>query len=234
MPAAARTIARPAQFDRTSQHRRAMLAKIQIARKDLAMDEDDYRQIVFDKTGRTSLKEASEADLAQVLDVMKAKGFKPIARAGKVAAAQHPMARKARALWISLYHLGEVHNPSEQALEAFACRQLKCDKLVWARQSDAFRLIEALKSWAVRSGWTQHNRATQKPLYPIERQASLCEAILVKLKAAGHVPQDWALHDAMWKLCGEENAREHSWSAEDYARLAQQLGAKLREMGGAT
>ena len=55
-----------------------MLAKIQIARTDLAMDEDDYRQIVFDKTGRTSLKEANDGDLHNVLEVMKAKGFKPV------------------------------------------------------------------------------------------------------------------------------------------------------------
>ena len=232
MRAATNTIARPAQFDRANQHRRAMIAKIQIARKDLAMDEDDYRQIVFDKTGRTSLKEASEADLARVLDVMKAKGFRPIAKTGAVAAAQHPMARKARALWISLYHLGVVHNASEQALEAFAARQLKCDKLVWARQSDAFRLIEALKDMARRSGWLQHSPATQKPLDPLGLQISLCNAILAKLKAAGYVPDSWALHDAMWKLCGEENARERAWSTEDYARLAAQLGAQLRQMGG--
>ncbi|MFX8708345.1 regulatory protein GemA, partial [Acinetobacter baumannii] len=71
----------------------------------------------------------------------------------------HPMARKARALWISLHKLGVVHNPSEQALEAFAKRQLGCEKLVWARQSDAYRLIEALKSMAERAGWRQHNIA---------------------------------------------------------------------------
>lgn len=232
MRAATKTISRPARFDRASQHRRAMLAKIQIARKDLAMDEDDYRQIVLDKTGRISLKEASEADLASVLDVMKSKGFRPISKVGKVIAAQHPMARKARALWISLYHLGVVHNSSEQALEAFACRQLRCEKLVWARQSDAYRLIEALKSMALRGGWKQHSTATQKPLDPLGLQISLCNAILTKLKAAGHVPEDWALHDAMWKLCGEDNARERPWGTEDYGRLAAQLGAKLRQMGG--
>lgn len=224
--------ARPAQFDRTQQHRRSMLAKIQIARKDLAMDEDDYRQIVFDKTGRTSLKEASERDLHDVLEVMKAKGFRPLAKIGQVAAAQHPMAKKARALWISLYHLGAVHNPSEQALEAFGKRQLKCDKLVWARQSDAYLLIEALKGMAVRHGWLQQDLARQKPLTPIGLQAGLCQAILAKLKAGGHAPAEWGLHDAMWKLCGEENARDQAWTAEAYQRLAAQLGAKLRELGG--
>ncbi len=223
----------PAQFDQASQHRRAMLAKVQIARKELAMDEDDYRQIVFDKTGRTSLKLASEVDLHAVLEVMKSKGFHPTGKGGRVAAAQSPMARKARALWISLYQLGVVHNPSEQALEAFAKRQIGCDKLVWAKQSDGYLLIEALKNMAIRSGWAQHNRATQKPLDALGLQAGLCDAILNRLKAGEHVPADWALHDAAWKLCGETNDREHAWSAEDYARLASLLGKQLREMGGA-
>ena len=224
--------ARPAQFDRASQHRRSMIAKIQIARKDLAMDEDDYRQIVFDKTGRTSLKEASERDLHDVLEVMKAKGFRPLAKIGQVAAAQHPVAKKARALWISLYQLGVVHNPSEQALEAFGCKMLKCDKLVWANQRDGYKLIEALKDMAKRNGWPQQDLARQKPLSPIGLQSALCQAILGKLKDGGQVPADWGLHDAMWKLCGEENARERAWTTEDYQRLAAQLGAKLRELGG--
>ncbi|MFX8731512.1 hypothetical protein ABTM48_20025, partial [Acinetobacter baumannii] len=89
------------------------------------------------------------------------------------------------------------------------------EKLVWARQSDAYRLIEALKSMAERAGWRQHNIATQRMCTPIELQSGLCQAILVKLKEAGIAPADWGLHDAMWKLCGIENARERAWTAED-------------------
>ena len=223
-------IARPAQFDRASQHRRSMIAKINVARQQLDMDEDAYRQGLFNATGRLSLKECSDAQLARVIDWLKSKGFRPLP--GKKAA-RHPMALKARALWISLYHLGVVHNSDEAALEAFAKRQLGCDRLDWARQSDGYRLIEALKAMAVRGGWAQHNRATQKPLDPLGLQAGLCGAILWKLKEAGHVPADWELHHAAWRLCGIENGRERAWTAEDYARLAAALGNKLREMGGA-
>jgi phage gp16-like protein len=234
MPAsdATKAVARavPAQFDKSSQHRRSMIAKVQIARQQLNMDEDDYRQILFDQTGAMSLKDCSEAQIARVLDVMKAKGFKALP--GKKAAS-HPMARKARALWISLYHLNAVNNPAEEALEAFARRQLGCDKLQWARQSDAFRLIEALKSMASRHGWLQHNRATGRQFNPIELQASLCAAILIKLKEAGIAPADWHLHDAAWKLCGIENAMADPWTASDYERLAKALGFKLRTHGTA-
>lgn len=220
--------ARPAVFDRGSQHRRAMIAKINIARQQLGMDEDDYRQALLEQTGHLSLKQCSDRELDKMVVWLKAKGFKALP--GKKAA-DHPVARKARALWISLYHLGVVHNSAEQALEAFACKQLKCERFSWARQSDGFQLIEALKAMAVRHGWQQQDLARQKPLSPIGLQTSLCQAILAKLKAAGHVPADWDIHDAAWKLCGEENLRERAWTAEDYARLAAQLGKKLREMG---
>lgn len=226
MPASNAVRAVAAQFDKSSQHRRAMIAKIQIARQQLGMVEDDYRQIVFQQTGKMSLKDASEPQLARVLDVMKAKGFKPLP--GKKAAS-HPMAMKARALWISLYHLGAVQNPADEALEAFAKRQLGCDRLQWAKQSDAFRLIEALKSMATRNGWLQHNRATGQIFSPLELQASLCAAILIKMKDAGIVPADWLLHDAAWKLCGIENKKADPWTASDYEQLAKALGERLRE-----
>lgn len=215
----------PARFDRAAQHRRALMAKIHVAKKQLLMDEDDYRQILLDETGKQSLKQCSDKQLELVVSALKRKGFQPIQRKG---VAMHPMARKARALWVSLYHLGVVRNKEEEALEAFAKRQLGCDRLIWARQSDANRLIEALKAMAVRAGWIQHDPVTGKHLAPLTLQSSLCQVILAKLKKAGEVPQDWALHQAMWQLCGIENARDAAWSAEDYVHLAAALGRKLR------
>ena len=218
---------RTARFDRTRQFRRSMIAKIKIAQKQLAMAEDDYRAALFSTTGKMGLTSCSDAQLGKMLDFMKSKGWSALP---KNQAASHPMAKKARALWISLYHLGVVHNSSEQALEAFAKRQLKCERMVWARQSDAYKLIEALKGMADRAGWTQHNRVTQKHLTPRQLQASLCELILVRLKDAGIAPANWSLEDAQWKLCGIEQAE--AWTAEDFARLAAALGEKLRQHGG--
>jgi len=226
MQAAKALPAKPAAFDRSRQHRRAMEAKIHVARKQMDMDPDDYRQIMLDATGKISMKDCSDADLGKLLDRLKAKGFRPIPRK-KVA--QHPMARKARAMWISLYHLGVVHNQAEDALEAFACQQLKCERMVWARQSDSEKLIGALRSMAERNGWLQHCRVTGKRLSPDALQSSLCHVILAKLKEAGIAPVEWDLATAMWRLCGIENARERGWSAEDYHALAAALGKKLRE-----
>lgn len=227
----ARATARPATFDRSAQHRRAMLAKIHIAKKQLALDEDDYRQILLDEARVDSAGEANEAGLKAVLRRLEGLGFKSRPSRGGVRQAQSPMARKARALWISLWHLGAVRNRSEQALEAFAKRQLGCDRMVWANQREANKLIEALKAMAEREGWSQSD-ATGKRLEVRALNEGLCEAILTKMKSAGEVPADWTIDIAAWRLCGFQTGSGGPMQAEDYARLASMLGAKLREMGG--
>lgn len=220
--------ATPARFDRSNQHRRSMIAKIQIARKQLAIQEDDYRQMLADTTGRTSLKDCTDAQLARMLDLLKSRGFRPIQQKGNAGIAQHPMARKARALWVSLHHLDVVRDAGERALEAFAKRQLGCDKLIWARQSDAYRLIEALKAMAERNGWAQHDHKG-KPLGPIGLQESLCKAILARLKCRGQIPEHWSLDITAYRLCGIVTAGDAPFTAEQYQDLAKALGQRLQK-----
>ncbi len=222
--------ARPATFDRSNQKRRSMVGLVHIGKDQLAMDDDDYRQLLFEETGHASAGDCSEAQLSRVLERLKKLGFKPLPKAGKKAAT-HPMARKARALWISLHHLNVVQNPAEEALEAFARRQLGCTKLNWANQREAYRLIEALKAMALRHGWRQTAAHDGHKLTPKELQLHLCEVILAKLKEGGHVPADWYLDVAAKRLCGiDTGATETGYTANDYGRLAQALGDKLRSL----
>lgn len=232
MGLALHTTAAPARFP-ANPRRRAMLAKIHVAKKQLQLDEDDYRQILLDETGRTSAGDCTEAELERAIKRFEALGFKPLPKAGPVAnrPAQHPVARKARALWISLYHLGAVDKPSEQALEAFAKRQLKCERLVWADQRQGFKLIEALKAMAVRHGWPQTD-ASGAALSSIKLNEGLCTAILWKLKGADEVPADWTIDTAAFRLCGIQTGAEGPMNAESYQRLAKALGDKLRTAGG--
>lgn len=142
--------------------RRAAVVKVQIARRDLGLDEDTYRAMLSRITGQTSATTCTDAQLGAVLSELKAKGWKPkVIKGGKIGPASrpkpaaHPVARKARAMWISLHQLGVVRDPSEKALEAFARRQLGVDAMQWAVASDAYALIEALKGMANRAGWSQ-------------------------------------------------------------------------------
>lgn len=218
--------ARPAQFDRTTQHRRSLIAKINVARHQLGMVEDDYRQLLFATTRKLSLKDCTEGQLTQMVEALKAKGFKPLPTGGK-GTAQHPMAKKARALWISLHQLGVVHHPGEPALEAFAKKQLGCERLAWAKQSDAYRLIEALKDMAVRHGWKQTDHKG-KALGVLGLRESLCNAIVQRLKDVGEIPEDWTLDIAAARLCGIDTAAAAPFSAEQYDEVARGLGEHLR------
>lgn len=235
MGLALHTNAAPAQFDRSASHRRAMLAKIHVAKKELQLVDDDYRQILLDAAGRTSAADCTEAELERVLKRLEEIGFKPVSKkAGpgtSTRPAQHPVARKARALWISLYHLGAVHSPNEKALESFARRQLGCERLVWADQSQGFRLIEALKAMADRHGWPQVD-ANGHAWTVMKLKERLCEAILAKLKTAEIVPADWSLDIAAFRLCGIEPGANGPITAEGYDAIASALGKKLRAAGG--
>lgn len=137
-----------------------MIARVQIARKELGIEESAYRAMLERLTGRTSAKDLDQHQLGLVLDELKAKGWRPkVARPAAPAAdrapSDHPQARKARALWLSLHSLGVVRDPSEAALESFARRQLKVEALQWADKGRVYKLIEALKAIAERAGWSQ-------------------------------------------------------------------------------
>lgn len=221
--------ARPAQFDRSTQRRRAMMAMLHIAPAQINMVEDDYRQGLFNLTGKTSAKDCTDEQLDKVVKWLESKGFRRIARGSQAgqSAATHKVAMKARALWISLHHLGVVHNPAEEALEAFAKRQFGCEKLAWIRQSEGYQLIEALKDMGIRNGWRMTD-SDGKPLRALGLQRTLCEAILAKLKAYAIALDDWRLDTAAMRLCGIDIHAE-PFDSEFLTRLATALGKVLRE-----
>lgn len=222
--------AKPAAFDAGAQARRVLIAKIKIAQKDLDMADDDYRFLLLQTTGKTSAADCNETELIKMVDQLKKRGFQPKASGTK--AANHPGAGKARALWISLYHLGAIHNGSEQALEAFAARQLKCERLQWANQGEVYKLIEALKAIAERNGWSQftENMSASQALRVIKMR--LAEAILAKLAAAGTAPANWSLDDAAFRLAGLKFDKSSLfWTPEQFDLVAKALGKVLRDGG---
>lgn len=163
MPAAARR-------HQVSSDRRAMLAKIHLAAKELRLSDEIRRDIIERETGHRSSADCTDAQLDQLVAVFKRMGFQPKSvTAAKTPrplgpqAATSPIAMKARALWKSLDQLGALADGgSERSLEAFAKRQLRVDRLQWADQSQGFRLIEALKAWAEREGWSQDMTGVSK------------------------------------------------------------------------
>lgn len=129
------------------------LAQIHIAKKDLLLDDDTYRKMLFTVARVNSARDLDFAGRKQVLEHMKARGWKPKqhvpARTAR-ARADDPQSRKIRALWIELHKAGKVDDPSEDALAAFVKRQTGVDALQWAAKAQKGAVIEALKAWQLR------------------------------------------------------------------------------------
>ena len=146
--------------------RKALLGMIHMSKKQLGLDDDTYRAVVARITkGRVdSAGDCTPAELKALADHFRTQGVAPKVVAGGQAGkpraagprrADHPAAKKARALWLALADLGVIRERSESALEAFAARQLGVEKLQWANQGQTYKLIEALKKMAERAGWSQ-------------------------------------------------------------------------------
>ena len=137
-------------------YRRRLYGKIEVAKKALGLDDDAYRDIVAALyPGKTSRTQLGTAQLVDLIEHFKSLGFKPKkkvpARAGRARLADGVTQRKTRALWISLYHLGVVSDPSERALGGFVKRQANVDDVAFMSVGDSYKVIEALKAWATRA-----------------------------------------------------------------------------------
>ena len=77
-------MAQAGALTKASPHRRSMIAKIHVAKTQINLEEDDYRQMLFDVAGKSSSAECSERELEAVIERLKSLGFTPIpARGGK-------------------------------------------------------------------------------------------------------------------------------------------------------
>lgn len=156
--------------------RRALIAKIHIARTQLGLDETTYR-LLLRRYGAESAALMRLDQLDGVLKELQAKGWQPAPprKAGKRRQAQGAEVALIRALWLFLHDLGEVDNPSEAALAAYAKRIAGIDDLHWADGHRRERIIETLKKWAAR-------------VLPAR-----LEARLTHLEQTGRIPPDTTL-----------------------------------------
>jgi phage gp16-like protein len=125
--------------------RRRDLAAIHVAKKQLGLDDDTYRAMLW-SVGR--VRSAADLDFAgrrQVLEHLQARGFRH-----RRPQARDPQSRKVRALWLELKALGALRDASEGALAAYAERVTGVKALQWLSADQASHLIEQLKAWQKR------------------------------------------------------------------------------------
>jgi phage gp16-like protein len=145
--------------------RKSQLAKIHIAKKQLKLDDEEYRANLVELTGKDSCKEMTEEELGTVLGALKRMGFKPQKlkqdpgpqpeaefvdhRPVKLSPPSRDKAEKSRvdkirALWIDGHAKGIIRQRGEEALVKFAKRLTGVDRLEWLSQKQQSAVIQAL------------------------------------------------------------------------------------------
>ncbi|WP_299072811.1 gp16 family protein [uncultured Paraglaciecola sp.] len=143
--------------------RKALMAKIHIAKKQLNLDDDVYRDVLNHITGQSSCSKMSDNQLKNVLDHFKNKGFKAKPKNGRRMSpnssepVKTPQIRKIRAVWITMHLHGIVRDNSEAALDGYVKRMSAqqnngkgVDAVAWLNGELAHKVLEALKAWHIR------------------------------------------------------------------------------------
>lgn len=142
-----------------------LLKIVQVGRRELGLDEEEYRALLEQVTGARSAKGLSAAKLEAVITAMKGLGFK-VKGGAKVngrrsspssAKVQAPEVRKLRAIWITMSNDGLLQDGSEEALGSFIRRMtananggIGVNRAEWLTSAQAERVLEALKKWHIR------------------------------------------------------------------------------------
>lgn len=155
----------------TSAARKAQLAQIHIARKDLertqGLTEESYRDLLGAKFG--GLRSAADLSPAQLDELLahfarmgwKGSRAKPSSGNGGTTAtrpAWSPALKKLWSLWQQLHTAGLVQDRSSKALTAWAKAQTAgadktsgCDRLEWLTGQQLAELTESAKHWLARA-----------------------------------------------------------------------------------
>lgn len=132
----------------------AALAKIHIAKKELGLTDEIYRDILHLHFKVDSAAKLSERQATILLNTFRAKGWQAKRRPSKPTKASPKyddgQRRKVVAIWITLHQEGVVKNGSDKALQAYVKRLTNVDNLLWCDGGQLWTLIEGLKKWAKR------------------------------------------------------------------------------------
>lgn len=128
-----------------------LIAAINVAKRDLRMEDPDYRALLERVTGKASLRQMNGAEHIRVLDELRAKGAPKLLVKGKEL--KGPYAKKLQALWIAGWNLGVVRDRTDAAMLSFIKRQTGIEQTAFLRDpADARKALEALKAWLGREG----------------------------------------------------------------------------------
>jgi phage gp16-like protein len=144
-------------------NRRALLAKVHLAKKELGLDEDLYRLTLRKVTGHESAAECTDGELGRFLDHCRVRGWEPKKHGGKELSKRREI-RMLWAIWGELCSIpGAVHTPTRAGLRAFVARQAGVEDPEWLSSDQARNVIEALKAWRDREKRKRPGEEERKP-----------------------------------------------------------------------
>ena len=216
------------------------LAAMHVAKKQLGLDDDTYRSVLNQVTGKSSAKDMSEGDRQRVLARFREMGFGAGSTVRK-GGLEGPYAKKLQALWIAGWNLGLVHDRKDSALVAFVRRQTGIDHVRFLHEpDDAAKAIEALKAWMAREAgveWNPGRHAEAWACRPGYRIALAQFAILKREMAKNlptHVPTQADLTGRNQTLTLWMQSRKYGTPATvidtEWHAVMNELGRLLRDL----
>lgn len=131
-----------------------LIQLIHVAKTQLGLDDELYREVLESCTGKTSSKLLSIPQLESVLTRMKQLGFQVESKdkAGVKNLADDAQSRLIRHLWLQLHNAGQVRNSSETALAKFVENKVGVSALQFLSTKNADMIINHLRQWCKRCG----------------------------------------------------------------------------------
>ena len=126
-----------------------LLARIHIAKKELGLDDDTYRDVLERVTGNRSSSKLTEPARLKVIAEFKRMGWKGFTKGRK--RSDKPYVRKVFALWGELKRAGIWREDSQKSLRNFVKKLTGCDDPEWLDYGQASQVIEALKKMKERA-----------------------------------------------------------------------------------
>lgn len=128
----------------------SMIATIHTLKGRLKMDDDTYRDLLRQQTGKHSAKDLSVTESGRVIERMRELAGDGGVK-GAVAGLDSPIGAKLRALWIAGYDLGIVRDRTDRAMLSYLERQTGVSHVRFLADAGvANKAIEGLKRWMTR------------------------------------------------------------------------------------
>ncbi|MNU44923.1 hypothetical protein D3C71_337510 [compost metagenome] len=146
--------------------RTRLIRLVQVGRRSLGLDDETYRELLAQQSGKRSAAELTLQELDKVLLAMKGAGFKPTLKRPVQGGKQKRLSpvsgtpvRTAeigviRAIWITMHRHGLLRDGSETALNHYVERQtvrinngVGVAEVAWLSEALVYPVLEPLKNW---------------------------------------------------------------------------------------